>query len=331
MRNDVTAIQENPAKSTLEEILREGARQLLQQAIQEEVSEYVATHQAERDSSGKRLVTRNGHLPGRDLQTGVGQVPIEQPRVRDRAEGRSFSSQLLPKYKRKVPSIEALIPELYLRGVSTGDFSEALKAILGEAAPGLSPNTIIRLKSQWAKEYKEWQERSFEGERYVYFWADAIYFNVRMSPDRPCLLVIMGATEDGKKEIHDIYQAPSLEKAEEAFEAFLKRYQVKYPKACVCLRKDREVLLTFYSFPAEHWGHIRSTNVIESAFATVRHRTRQTRNCCSRESTLTMAFKMSLEAEKGWRRLNSPHLISKVVKGVKFKDGEEVNDLEKVA
>jgi transposase-like protein len=291
---------------------------------------------------------------------------------------------------------------LYLKGISTGDFTEALSAILGENAAGLSPTNIVRLKRGWEEEYKEWSRRDLSDKRYVYFWADGIHFNVRLEPDRPCMLVIMGTLLDGTKELvavqdghreskeswlemlrdlknrgvkegpklavgdgalgfwraleeifpgakhqrcwvhktanvldklpkrvqphaktllHEMYLAPTKRDALNAYDVFLKTYEAKYPKACECLRKDKAVLFTFYDFPAEHWNHIRSTNVIESAFATVRHRTRQTKGCGSRLATLTMVFKLATEAEKHWRRINGYKLISKVMEGVQFVDG----------
>ena len=391
------------SRSALDELLHEGARQMLQHAIENEVAEYTERHQQLIDESGRRLVVRNGHLPERDLVTGVGPVRVKQPRVRDRREGHRFTSRILPPFMRRVPSIDALIPALYLKGISTGDFTEALEAILGPNAVGLSATNIVRLKEGWREEYEQWSRRDLSGKRYVYLWADGIYFNVRLEPDRPCMLVVMGTLVDGTKELvaiydgyreskqswldvlldlkgrglsrepklavgdgalgfwaaleevypgtkhqrcwvhetanvldkthksvqshakkmlHEIYLAPSKAEALKAYHAFLQRYEAKYPKACECLRKDEEVLFTFYDFPAEHWVHIRTTNPIESTFATVRHRTRQTKGCGSRLATLTMVFKLAREAEKHWRRLNGSSLIEKVIQGVVFIDGE---------
>lgn len=388
-------------KTALEEILREGARKLLQQAIENEVSECLEFYKNHKDEKGRRSVKRNGYLPQRRIQTGIGHLPIKQPRVR----GLSFSSTLLPKYMRRVPSIEALIPSLYLKGVSTGDMQEALEAILGENAKGLSPTNIVRLKETWEKEYSEWSNRDLSMKRYVYFWADGIYFNVRLSDERPCLLVIIGATVDGSKElltihdgireskiswqetlqdlkrrglsqspflaigdgalgfwaaieeefpscqhqrcwvhktanvldkmakssqshakglIHEMYMSPTKEKGYKAFKSFIILYKAKYPKACECLKKDEERLFTFYDFPAMHWQHIRTTNPIESTFATVRHRSRRTKGCGSRKATLSMVYKLGISAQKHWRKLRGHQLIEKVVQGVKFKDGEEV-------
>jgi putative transposase len=391
------------SRSALEQLLQEGARQLLQAAIEHEVGEYIEQHQNLRDEAGMRRVVRNGSLPERDLVTGVGPVRIQQPRVHDRREGQRFTSQILPPFMRRVPSVDALIPALYLKGISTGDFGEALAAILGENAVGLSPTNIVRLKQGWQQEYQEWSRRDLSGKRYVYLWADGIYFKVRLAPERPCMLVLMGTLEDGTKEliavhdghreskeswlevlrdlkarglkegpklavgdgalgfwaaleeefagtkpqrcwvhktanvldklpkrvqpyakkmIHEMYLAPTKADAKRAYQAFLKHYGAKYPKACECLRKDEEVLFTFYDFPAEHWAHLRSTNPIESTFATVRHRTRQTKGCGSRLATLTMVFKLAVQAEKHWRRINGYQLITKVIEGAKFVDGE---------
>jgi len=333
--------------------------------------------------------------------------------VHDRRKGKRFSSNILPPYLRRLPSIDAVIPALYLKGVSTNDFSEALEALLGPQATGLSPTNITRLKQVWESEYEDWAKRTLEGKRYVYLWADGIYFNVRLTSDRPCLLVLMGALEDGTKEIiaildgeresslswqemfqglkkrgfslspkalavadgalgfwkaleeafpdvvhqrcwvhkianilnklpkkihlgakealREIYRAEKRQDAEDAMDSFVRLYGAKYPKACECLTKDRSQLLAFYDYPAEHWVHLRSSNPIESTFATVRHRTRQTKGCGSRKATLSMAFKLALAASGHWKRLRGAHLLSKVVSGVRFVDGEEKENLETAA
>lgn len=393
--------------NALEAILKRGAQRLLQQAIEQEIAEYIATHTNQVDENGHRLVTRNGHLPERKIQTGIGPVPVKQGRVRDKRDGQRFGSSILPKYARRAPSVEAVIPTLYLKGISTGDFSEALEALLGKNAQGLSPTNIVRLKKIWEDEYEEWQKRDLSGKRYVYMWVDGIYVNVRLSADRPCVLVAIGALPDGTKEliavhdgerestlswkellqslkrrglqkgpelaigdgalgfwsaleeefpsarhqrcwvhktanildkmpksiqasakalIHEMYMAPTKEDALKAYDSFLETYEAKYPRACTCLSKDKEQLFTFYAFPAKHWQHIRSTNPIESTFATVRHRTRQTKGGGSRKAALAMVFKMTQEAEKSWKRLRGYKLIEKVVQGVRFKDGEEVKE-----
>lgn len=389
--------------SVLDDLVREGARKMLQEAIEGEVTEYLGRHRAATDGSGRRLVVRNGYLPERDLITGAGPVRIRQPRVRDQREGCRFTSQILPPFLRRVPSVDALIPLLYLKGVSTGDFSEALEAILGPNAAGLSPTNIVRLKAGWQKDYEAWSRRDLSDKRYVYWWADGIYFNVRLESNRPCMLVLMGALADGSKElvalwdgereskaswlqvlrelqrrglkhapklavgdgalgfwaaleevfpdvreqrcwvhktanvldklpkreqpdakklIHEMYLSSTRADAKKAYRDFVRQYQAKHPKAVECLAKDEDVLFTFYDFPAEHWLHLRTTNPIESTFATVRHRARQTKGCGSRLATLTMVFKLSREAERHWRRLNGHQHIAKVIAGVKFVDGE---------
>lgn len=407
MRQDTLEVEksrvEKESRTALDDLLREGARGMLQSAIEGEVSEYIEQHQHLRDEAGHRLVVRNGSLPPREILSGVGRLRIKQPRVHDRRDFRRFTSRILPPFLRRVPSLDSLIPALYLKGISTGDFSEALSSLLGEKATGLSATNIVRLKAGWEDEYREWSQRDLSGKHYVYLWADGIYFNVRLEPDRPCMLVIMGTLPDGRKELlavsdghreskeswlevlrdlqrrglksgpklavgdgalgfwaaleefysgtrhqrcwvhktanvldklpkrvqphakgmlHEMYLAATKADAEEAYRAFLDHYDAKYPKACECLRKDHDVLFTFYDFPAEHWPHIRSTNPIESTFATVRHRTRQTKGCGSRLATLTMVFKLARQAEKHWRRINAYKLIPKIIEGMKFVDGE---------
>jgi putative transposase len=415
MRKDLILPKIDPSehfKKALEETLREGARQLLQQAIENEVQEFLDAFSGSRADDGRRSIIRNGYLPERSVQTGIGSVRLKQPRIRDKEKKRSFTSAILPPYMRRTPSVESVVSALYLKGISTNSFQEALEALLGENAKGLSPTNIVRLKGDWEAEYKEWGKRSLSGKQYVYIWADGIYFNVRLGKDRPCLLVIVGALRDGSKEIvgiydghreskiswsealtdlkergmsfapslaigdgalgfwaaieeifpttriqrcwvhktanvldkmpksvqkhakammHEMYMAATKESALKAFEAFLSLYDAKYPKACECLRKDKEVLFTFYDFPAVHWQHIRTTNPIESTFATVRHRTRQTKGCGSRLATLTMVFKLATSAQKHWRKLRGYHLIEKVIRGVRFKDGEEAREQEEVA
>ena len=399
-RDEVVA---ESSRSVLDDLVREGARRMLQGAIDAEVAEYLDRHVAATDEEGHRLVKRNGHLPERDLLTGAGPVHIRQPRVRDEREGHKFTSNILPPFLRRVPSVDALIPYLYLKGVSTGDFAEALQAILGPNAAGLSPTNIVRLKDGWQRDYEAWSKRDLSGKRYVYWWADGIYFNVRLEPDRPCMLVLVGALADGTKElvalwdgqreskaswlqvlrelqrrglkhspklavgdgalgfwaalrevfpgvreqrcwvhktanildklpkrdqpdakklIHEMYLSSTRADAKKAYRDFVRQYEAKHPKAVECLVKDEEVLFTFYDFPAEHWAHLRTTNPIESTFATVRHRTRQTKGCGSRLATVTMVFKLSREAERHWRRLNGHQHIAKVIAGVKFVDGE---------
>lgn len=391
------------SRSVLDEIVREGARRMLQAALEAEVAEFIDQASDAVDADGRRLVVRNGYLPERELATGAGPLSVKVPRARDHSGRQKFSSKILPPFLRRVPSLDALIPALYLKGISTNDFSGALAAILGPDAPGLSSSNIVRLKEGWAQEFKEWSKRDLRGKRYVYIWADGIYFNVRLDKDRPCILVLMGATAEGKKEliaiwdghreskaswqavladikrrglvdgpkvacgdgalgfwaaleeeyphteqqrcwvhktanildklpksiqpeaksmIHEMYMAPTLKAAKSAYAAFVKCFSAKYPKAVACLTKDEDVLFTFYAYPAEHWLHLRTTNPIESTFATVRHRTRQTKGCGSRTATMSMVFKLGLEAEKKWRRLNGSQLLAKVIDGIRFVDGE---------
>jgi len=398
------------SRDVLTNILRQGAQEMLATAIENEVAEYVERHAAVRDDEGHRLVVRNGRLPARQIQTGLGLVEVEQPRVNDRrinekGERMRFSSAILPPYLRRTKSLDELIPWLYLRGISTGDFTEALQALLGPQANGLSATNIVRLKESWQQEWKSWSKQSLAEKVYVYLWADGIYFNIRLEePDnnRQCILVLMGATADGRKELiaitdgyresadswrelllqvkqrglttgpkaatgdgalgfwaalrelypqtreqrcwvhktanildkmpkslhekakamlQEIWMAPSREGAVKAFDLFVQMFEAKYPKAVECLVKDRDVLLTFYDFPAEHWVHLRTTNPIESTFATVRLRTARTKGSGSRTACLMMVFKLAQCAEKHWRRLNGQELIPEVIRGVKFVDG----------
>lgn len=415
MKKDLIFQRKDPSehfKNALEEALREGAQRLLQQAIENEVQEFLNGCLTFRTKNGHQSVVRNGYLPERPVQTGIGSIRIKQPRLRDRDKKRVFMSAILPPYLRRTPSVESVVSALYLKGISTNDFPEALEALLGENAKGLSPTNIVRLKGSWENEYKEWNKRDLSGKHFVYFWADGIYFNIRLDEDRPCLLVIVGALSDGSKEVvciydghresktswaevlndlkrrglsqapslaigdgalgfwsaleevfpetktqrcwvhktanvldkmsksvqknakemlHEMYMAATKEEALKAFHSFLTLYEAKFPKACECLKKDKEVLFTFYDFPAVHWQHIRTSNPIESTFATVRHRTRQTKGCGSRLATLTMVFKLATSAQKHWRKLRGFQLIEKVIKGVQFKDGEEVTKLEGIA
>lgn len=402
---------QNNFKNLLEEILKEGARKMLQAAIENEVQEYVEAFKEVKDEKGHQMVIRNGYQPERAIQTGVGAISIYKPRIKDKSSSNKFTSAILPRYMRRCPSIDALIPALYLRGISTNNFQDGLSAILGEHAKGLSSTNIVRLKQIWEEEYKEWQKRDLSNKRYVYIWADGIYFNVRLDKDRPCILVIIGATEDGKKEliaihdghrestlswkevlidlkkrgltinpslaigdgalgfwkaleeefpetkkqrcwvhktanildkmpkrvqpnaknlIHEMYKSETKKKALSSYKAFLKLYS-KYERACKCLEKDFDFMFTFYDFPEQHWQHIRSTNVIESTFATIRHRTRQTKGCGSRTATLSMVYKLAKSAEKCWYKLKGYKLIEKIIKGIKFKDGEEIKDDENAA
>lgn len=398
------------ARDVLTEILRHGAQQMLAAAIENEAAEYINAHAQQRDDQGSRLVVRNGHMPQRSILTGLGPVAVTRPRVNDKRvdeDGRRcrFTSKILPPYLRRTKAIDELVPWLYLKGVSTGDFPEALQALLGPAAEGLSATNICRLKRVWEDEWKDWSRQDLSAKQYVYVWADGIHFNIRLEDDankKQCILVLMGARADGKKELigmtdgyreseqswtellkdlqsrglaispklavadgalgfwaacrklwpdtreqrcwvhktanvlnklpksvqpkakamlHEIWQAETKAVAETGFDLFVTTFEAKYPKATACLAKDREVLLTFYDFPAEHWRHLRTTNPIESTFATVRLRHRRTKGSGSRTACLTMVFKLVLAAEKRWRRLNGSALLPEVIRGVRFIDG----------
>ncbi len=391
----------------LTEVLRAGARRLLAEAVEAEVEAFIEEHADLSDADGRRRVVRHGYMPERSVQTGIGPVAVCRPRVRDRqpeaAGGRlRFTSSILPPYLRRARSVEELLPWLYLKGISTGDFAEALAALLGAQAPGLSATTITRLKAAWAEEYERWSKHDLSAKRYVYFWVDGIYFRPRLDHDKQCLLVIIGADAVGNKDIvalgdgyreseqswlellldlkrrglvvgpelaigdgalgfwkalrqvygqtaeqrcwvhktanvlnklpkslqskakgrlHDIWMAETRADAEAAFDFFAQAYGAKYEKAVACLAKDRDVLLAFYGFPAEHWKHVRSTNPIESTFATVRLRTTKTKGCLSRKTALAMVFKLLLSARKKWRRLDGPDHLAEVIQGVRFEDG----------
>jgi len=404
----LVAFPQDSSRDVLNEVLREGARQMLARAIEAEVQGFLVARENLVDAAGHRLVVRNGYLPARTIQTALGELPVKQPRVRDRrlaAERETFQSSILPPYLRRTKSLEELLPWLYLKGVSTGDFSEALAALLGPEAPGLSATTITRLKAIWEEELASWQHHSLAGQRYVYVWADGIYFNVRLEdPDnaRQCILVLMGATAEGKKELlavadgyreseqswlellldlrsrgleldpelatgdgalgfwkalskifpktrrqrcwvhktanvlnklpkslqakaksmlHDIWMAATRADAEVAFHLFAETFRAKYPAAVSCLEDDRVELLAFYDFPAEHWIHLRTTNPIESTFATVRLRTHKTKGSGSRIACLTMVYKLAMSAQKHWRALKGATLLADVVQGVVFEDG----------
>ena len=393
-----------PVVDALTEVLRTGARQLLAQAVEAEVTDFLAHHR-EVMADGRSRVVRNGYLPERKIQTGIGPVAVTAPRVRDRAGDIRFTSAILPPYLRRSRSLETLLPWLYLKGLSTGDFGEALVALLGKDAPGLSATTISRLKEGWKDEHARWRQRDLSQKRYVYLWVDGVHFGVRLEDTSHCVLVVMGATTEGTKELvalsdgyreseeswrellldlktrgmavepalaigdgalgfwkalpqvfgttraqrcwvhktanvlnklpkslhakakaglQDIWMAPNREDAIRHFDHFEKAYTQKYPKATACLAKDRETLLAVYDFPAEHWVHIRTTNPIESTFATVRLRTAKTRGCVSRDSILGMVFKLAASAAQGWRRLNGAERLADIITGVQFKDGVKV-------
>ena len=391
----------------LHALLREGAKELIAKAVEAELAAFLDVYGDRRLDDGRRAVVRNGYLPERTVQTGIGDVAVRVPKVRDRSGGGAvFRSELLPPYLKRARSVEELIPWLYLKGVSTGDYQEALSALLGDQAKGLSANTISRLKQQWLDEHRAWCRRDLSDRRYVYWWVDGVYSNVRLD-DRLCLLVVIGVTEHGHKELiavedghreseaswlelltglrergltqgpklavgdgapgfwkalnklypdtahqrcwvhktanvleklpksvqpkvkaalHEIWMAETREDAHKAFARTLKRFEAKYPKAMDCLAKDREALLAFYDYPAEHWVHIRTTNPIESTFATVRLRTKRSRNCGSRETTLAMVFKLLQSAQKRWKRIKGFRKLELVVNNVRFRNGEQVVD-----
>ena len=390
----------------LTEIVRKGARDLLAAAVEAEVAEFLASHAHELDEHGRQRVVRHGHLPAREIMTGIGKVSVEVPRVRDRGasgdERYRFYSKLVPPYVRKSKSVEELLPCLYLRGVSSGDFTEALEALLGKEAEGLSHSTISRLKSTWWDEYQAWSKASLAGKQIVYIWADGVYFTPKLDTDRQCMLVIIGADEYGNKhllavtdgfresaeswkdvlndlkdrglttppklavgdgalgfwsalrdvypetaeqrcwvhkmanvlgvlpksmqdqaksDLQEIWMAETKDEANKAFDAFIGSYSLKYEKAVDKLVKDRDALLAFYDFPAEHWKHIRTTNPIESTFATVRNRTRKTKGCLNRKTALAMVYKMGMAAQKRWKKLHGANRLPEIITGVVFKDG----------
>lgn len=397
------------ARSILDQIVRDGARKMLQAALEDEVNAFLETHASKVDSNGRRLVVRNGYMPTRELVTGAGNLEVQQPRVRDKsgdAENRvKFSSSILPPYLRRSKAIDELIPWLYLRGISTGDFSEALQSLTGGPVDAVSASTVVRLKETWTQEYDSWNKRDLSKKKYVYIWADGIHVNVRLEDQekqRQCILVLMGATEEGEKELiavrdgfreseaswiellndvkdrglqvdpqlaigdgalgfwaavrkvfmkireqrcwfhksgnvlnnlpksvqprakealHEIWMASTREDAYKAFARFGEMYGAKYPKAWECLEKDKEELLAFYDFPAEHWRHLRTTNPIESTFATIRLRHRKTKGSGSRKTSLVMMFKLAEAASKRWRRLNGHEHIISLLEGVKFVNG----------
>jgi len=394
---------------SLTDILREGARALLTQAIEAEVADFLAQHAKLKTENGLQRLVRHGYLPPREVLTGIGPVGVRQPRVRDRqavpAERVRFRSSILPPYARRSKSLEVLIPILYLKGISTGDFAEALSALVGQGAPGLSASTVARLKQVWSEDHARWRKRDLSAKRYVYLWADGIHLEARLEEQAQCILVLIGATPEGRKELvgftdgvresahswrdllldlrrrglsvapelavadgalgfwkalgevwsltreqrcwvhktanvlnrlpksvhtkaksalQAIWMAETKKDAIAAFDAFTDTYRIKYEKAVECLVKDRDVLLAFYDFPAEHWKHLRTTNPVESTFATVRHRTIRAKGCLSNQTALVMVFKLVEGAQKSWRRLDGPNQLPKLIQGVKFADGLEI-------
>lgn len=409
--NKIIALK-NPEENSVDpltELLRTGARKLIADAVEAELQALLRQYADFKDDQGRQLVVRNGYLPTREIQTGIGLVTVKVPKIRDKSkQGIKFNSALLPPYLRKTRSIEEVLPWLYLKGISNGDFQEALQALLGANAKGLSASTISRCKRVWEEEHNIWNRRRFEEKRYVYIWADGVYFNIRSEDAKQCILVIIGVTEDGRKEfiaiedgyreseqswtelllriksqglksqpklaigdgalgfwkalskvypetehqrcwvhktanvlnklpkilqpkvkqaLHQIWMAPTRADAYKAFNAVLCVYSEKYPKAMECLEKDKKELLAFYNYPAAHWQHIRTSNPIESTFATVRLRTDKTRGCVARHTILAMVYKLGQSAQKRWRRLRGFKQLGAVIRGVQFKDGEQIDNV----
>ena len=407
--NVVSYRQKDEIDDPLTEILRAGARRLIAQAVEAEFETFLASYAELVLPDGRQRVVRHGHDPVRAIQTGIGPIEVEKPKARDRgaAEGDRirFTSNILPKWARRTKSLDALLPVLYLRGISAGDFQEVLASLLGKDAPNLSPAVIARLKGEWEEEYRRWQKRDLSTRRYVYVWADGVYLQARMEPQAECMLVLMGATPEGRKELigfqtgqrestqswkellvdlkarglsiapevatgdgalgfwkaldeafpatrhqrcwlhktlnvldkfpksmqpnahkdlREIWLSPDRAAAEAAMTTFGEKYAPKYSKAVECLIKDREQMLTFFDFPADHWDHLRTSNPIESVFATVRHRTVRMKGALSQDTARLMVFKLVMAASKTWRRLKGQNQLPKVISGVKFKDGIEV-------
>ena len=393
-----------PVADVLTDVLRQGACELLQHAVEAEVEAFIERHRELKDEQDRQRIVRNGYQPEREIQTGIGDVPVRKPRVRDRAGEIKFTSTILPRYLRRTKSVEELLPWLYLKGLSTGDFQAALTALLGKDAPGLSATTISRLKEVWREQHERWSKRDLTGKQYVYIWVDGVHFGVRLEDASQCILVIIGVRPDGKKELlamtdgyreseiswkevlldlkqrgltidprlaigdgalgfwkalpqvfgttrsqrcwvhktanvlnklpkslhtkakralQEIWMAETKKDAVMALDAFAESYATKYDKAVDCLTKDRDTLLAFYDFPAEHWKHLRTTNPIESTFATVRHRTIRSKGCLSNKTALAMVFKLVEGAQKSWRRLDGHNQLPKLIQGVKFTDGIE--------
>jgi len=409
MSEDSVVRFQNPESidDPLTELLRSGAQRLIEQAVEAELAELLAHYSDKKDDQGRAAVVRNGSLPQRQVSTGVGPVTVKVPKVRSRgSEAVVFNSSVVPPYVRRTKTLDAALPWLYLKGISTGQMKEALEVLVGKEARGLSASVVNRLKRQWQSEYERWKRRRLETERWVYIWADGIYSGLRAQRQKLCALVVIGvnaqgekhflALEDGVREsvqswrevlldlkgrgltvaprlavgdgalgfwgaldevfaqtghqrcwrhktgnvlnylpksvqpkaksaLHEIWMADSRARAETAFDRFIVTYEAKYPKAVACLVKDREALLAFYDFPAEHWSHIRTTNPIESSFATIRHRSDRAKGCVTRETMLAMIYKLGLCAEKRWRRIRGFGLLGKVITDVKFKDGIEVD------
>ncbi len=405
--------QPDTVDDPLTAVLRDGARRLLAQAVEAEAEAFLATMREMRLPDGRERLVRHGHGPERLVQTGIGPVAVQRAKLRDRGAGEAgtdrirFTSALLPRWARRTRSLDALLPILYLRGVSMGDFQEALAALLGRDAPNLSPSVVARLRGEWEADFARWQRRDLSARRYVYVWADGVYLQARMEPQAECMLVLIGATPEGRKELlgfqvgvresaqswrellvglkarglaiapelatgdgalgfwkalyevstttrhqrctlhktvnvldklpksvqpaaksdlREVWTAPDRATAEAAIATFADKYGAKYGKAVACLTKDQDALLTFYDFPAEHWDHLRTSNPIESVFATVRHRTVRTKGALSQDTARLMVFKLVMAAARTWRRLKGENQLPKVVQGVTFRNGVEVTD-----
>jgi len=432
MKSDSTVVslrQPDTIEDPLTAILRSGARRLLAEAIEAEAEAFLTTMKGMQLPDGRDRVVRHGLGPERLVQTGIGPVEVRRVKLRDRgtserAERIRFTSAILPRWARRTRSLDALLPILYLRGISMGDFQEALAALLGKDAPNLSPSVIARLKGDWQTDFERWQKRDLSARRYVYIWADGVYLQARLEPQAECMLVLIGATPEGKKELvgfqvgmresaqswrellvdlkargltiapelatgdgalgfwkaleevspttrhqrctvhktvnvldklpkslqpaaiglcpiprrdvskadradlREVWTAPDRTTAEAAIASFAEKYRAKYEKAVTCLVKDRDALLTFYDFTAEHWDHLRTSNPIESVFASVRHRTVRTKGALSQDTARLMVFKLVMAAAKTWRRLKGENQLPKVIDGVRFKDGIEVNTVD---
>jgi len=413
MTSDTTVVplrQPDAIEDPLTVILRSGARRLLAQAVEAEADAFLALMKGVQLPDGRERLVRHGLGPERVIQTGIGPVAVRRVKLRDRDAGNEggrirFTSAILPRWARRTRSLDALLPILYLRGISMGDFQTALAALLGPDAPNLSPSVIARLRGEWEADYARWQRRDLSARRYVYVWADGVYLQARMEPQAECMLVLIGATPEGKKELlgfqvgvrestqswrellvdlkarglaiapelatgdgalgfwkaleevspttrhqrctvhktanvldklpksvqpaakadlREIWAAPDRATAETAIVTFDEKYGAKYEKAVACLVKDRDRLLTFYDFPAEHWDHLRTSNPIESVFATVRHRTVRIKGALSQDTARLMVFKLVMAAAKTWRRLKGENQLPKVIAGVTFQNGVEI-------
>lgn len=412
-KNNVVELSgRNQFTDSLTELLRTGARQLIQQAVEAELAEFMAQYKDQPLNNGRAAVVRNGYQPESEIQTGIGPVTVKIPKVRAKnGKTVTFRSALVPPYVRKTRSLEAALPWLYLKGISTGEMASALKVLIGSEAKGLSASIVARLKQQWADDYRHWCDTRLDKDQWVYIWADGVYSGLRAEDAKLCALVIIGVNERGEKRflaiedgvressqswrevllklkargmnnpklaigdgamgfwaaldeiypatrhqrcwlhktmnvlntvpksiqskvkqaLHEIWQAETREDAHRAFDWFIKTYEAKYPKATVTLQKDRDELLAFYDFPAQHWQSLRTTNPIESTFGTLRYRTKRSKGCLTRDGMLHMMFKLAECAQKNWRRQRGFNYLAKIITGVKFIDGVEATTLDQSA